>query len=167
MKRVQIGLLGLGTVGSGLVELVQRNRKLIEEKSGVSISVKRALVKEKIKDRPLDPKLVTTDPEEIFGDPDIDIVAELIGGIEPARTYILRALAAGKNVVTANKAVLAAHAEELFGAAAKAGRQIGFEASVCGGIPIIRAITSGLIANRIDLLCGILNGTTNYILTRM
>jgi homoserine dehydrogenase len=166
-KPVNIGILGLGTVGTGLVELIKRNSRIIEEKSDVSLQVRRALVKEKTKTRPLEEKLVTTDADEIFKDPDIGIVVELMGGIEPARTYILKALDSGKSVVTANKAVLAAHGDELFSAAAQNKCQIGFEASVCGGIPIIRALTSGLIANRIDMLCGILNGTTNYILTKM
>jgi homoserine dehydrogenase len=166
-RPVSIGILGLGTVGTGLVELIKRNARLIEEKSDVALSVRRALVKEKAKARPLDEKLVTTVVDEVFNDPEISIVVELIGGIEPARTFILRALEAGKSVVTANKAVLAAHGDELFAAAAKNRRQIGFEASVCGGIPIIRALSGGMIANRIDMLCGILNGTTNYILTRM
>lgn len=166
-KPVNIGILGLGTVGTGLVELIKRNSRIIEEKSDVSLQVRRALVKEKSKTRPLEEKLVTTEADEIFKDPDIGIVVELMGGIEPARSYILKALDSGKSVVTANKAVLAAHGDELFSAAAQNKCQIGFEASVCGGIPIIRALTSGLIANRIDMLCGILNGTTNYILTKM
>lgn len=163
----KVGLLGLGTVGTGLVELVTRNSNLIESKSGVSLEISRALVRDLSRPRALPKELITNDPDRILEDPDIDIVVEVMGGIEPAKSYILRALESGKNVVTANKAVLAAHGLEIFEVAARHGRQIGFEASVCGGIPIIRAITGGLVGNRVEELVGVLNGTTNYILTRM
>lgn len=166
-RATRIGILGMGNVGSGLVELLRRNARLIETKSNVSLEIRRVLVRNPDKPRPVDRSLLTTRIEDVIQDPEIGLVVELIGGIEPARTFILQALEAGKNVVTANKAVLAAHGDELFGMAAKKGRTIGFEASVCGGIPIIRALTAGLVANRIEQLCGILNGTCNYVLTRM
>jgi len=166
-KKTQIAILGMGNVGTGLVELLRRNERLIESKSNVTLNIRRVLIRSPEKPRPVDRSLLTTDFEQIVKDPDISLVVELIGGIEPARTYILRSLEAGKNVVTANKAVLAAHGDELFSMAAKKGRTIGFEASVCGGIPLIRALTTGLVANRIEQICGILNGTCNFILTKM
>lgn len=166
-KTVKIGLLGLGTVGSGLVSLIERNADVIERRSEVRLEIVRALVKNPNKKRSLSPDKITFDPREIFDDPQIDIVVEVIGGIEPARTYILDALKAKKNIVTANKAVLAAHGDEILALAGNNECQVGFEASVCGGIPIIQALSSGLIANRVDELVGILNGTSNYILTRM
>lgn len=166
-KTVKIGLLGLGTVGSGLVSLIARNADVIERRSEVRLEIVRALVKNPNKKRSLSPDKITFDPREIFDDPQIDIVVEVIGGIEPARTYILDALKAKKNIVTANKAVLAAHGDEILALAGNNECQVGFEASVCGGIPIIQALSSGLIANRVDELVGILNGTSNYILTRM
>lgn len=166
-KTVRIGLMGLGTVGSGLVSLIERNADVIERRSDVRLEIVRALVKDPNKRRPLPPEKVTLNPQAIFDDPQIDIVVEVIGGIEPARTYLLDALKAKKNIVTANKAVLAAHGDEILALAGENKSQVGFEASVCGGIPIIQALSSGLIANRVDELIGILNGTSNYILTRM
>lgn len=166
-RPVRLGLLGLGTVGTGLVEILKKNSASIQEKSGVQLEIAKALVKSKNKPRPLDPSQLTFSPEEIFNDDSIDIVVEVIGGIEPAKSYIIRALESGKSVVTANKAVLAAHGAEIFSSASKAGKQLGFEASVCGGIPLIRALSSGMIANEVEELVGILNGTSNYILTRM
>lgn len=166
-RTVNLGILGMGNVGRGLVELLRRNARLIEEKSDVTLNIRRVLVRDPEKSRPVNPSILTTEPERVICAPEIEIVVELIGGIEPARTFIAKALESGKNVVTANKAVLAAHGRDLFPLAAKHRRQLGFEASVCGGIPIIRALTSGLVANRIEQLCGILNGTTNYILTQM
>jgi homoserine dehydrogenase len=167
MKTVRLGLLGLGTVGSGLVEIIKRNSASIEAKSGVRLEIVRALVRSRGKPRPLPLEQITLDPEDILADPAIDLVVEVIGGIEPAKSHIVRALASGKSVVTANKAVLATHGAEIFAQANKTGAQLGFEASVCGGIPLIRALSSGLIANDIDSLVGILNGTSNFILTRM
>lgn len=164
---LRLGLLGLGTVGSGLVEIVQKSGASIEAKSGVKLEIVRALVKSPGKPRPLPESQLTYNADDIFNDPQIDMVVEVIGGIEPAKTYILEALARGKSVVTANKAVLAQHGAEIFEKAKSTGRQLGFEASVCGGIPIIRALSSGMIANEVDELDGILNGTSNFILTRM
>ncbi len=166
-KTVRIGLMGLGTVGSGLVSLIQKNAEMIERRSDVRLEIVRALVQDPNKIRSLPSEQVTLNPRDLFDDPSIDIIVEVIGGIEPARSYLLEALRAKKNIVTANKAVLAAHGDEILYLAGENECQVGFEASVCGGIPIIQALSSGLIANRVDELVGILNGTSNYILTRM
>lgn len=163
----KIGVLGLGTVGKGLVELIDRNKDLISSRSDVDLQLKSAFVRDNGKPRSLPKEKLTYDPETIFSDPEISIVVEVIGGIEPAKSLILRALESGKNVVTANKAVLARHGDEIFEAANRFGKRVGFEASVCGGIPILRALSSGLIANRVDELIGILNGTSNFILSKM
>jgi homoserine dehydrogenase len=167
MKRVRIGLLGCGTVGGGLVELIRRNRAVVADRTGVELDVQRVLIRDPKKERPVERSILTTDPDLILGAQDVDIVVELIGGIEPAISFIRRAIEAGKNVVTANKALLAQSGAELFRRAADRRVKIGFEASVCGGIPIIRAIGAGLVGNRISTLVGIVNGTCNYILTRM
>ncbi|MBS1712919.1 MAG: homoserine dehydrogenase [Armatimonadetes bacterium] len=164
---VRLGLLGLGTVGSGLVEIVRKSGANIEKRSGVRLEIAKAVVRNPDKPRPLPREQVTLDADEVFDDPTIDIVVEVMGGMEPAKSYILKALSKGKSVVTANKAVLAAHGAEIFQKCTESGRQLGFEASVCGGIPIVRALSSGLIANDVDEIVGILNGTSNYILTRM
>jgi homoserine dehydrogenase len=168
-KNITLGLLGLGTVGGGLWDLIARNQGLVANRSDVSLSIKRVLVRDPAKPRAVQvpANVLTTNPADVLDDPEIDIVVELMGGVEPAHEYIVRALKAGKNVVTANKAVLATHGADVFEAAAAKNLQVGFEASVAGGIPLIRALASGLIANRIDDLVGILNGTTNFILTRM
>lgn len=166
-RTVRLGLLGLGTVGSGLVEIIRKNSASIESKSGVRLEIVKALVKSPGKPRPLEESRLTFDPDDIFNDESIDIVVEVMGGMEPAKSYILRALEAGKDVVTANKAVLASHGAEIFTKCNEAKKQLGFEASVCGGIPVIRALSSGMIANEVDELVGILNGTSNFILTRM
>lgn len=164
---INVGLLGLGNVGGGLIELVRRNSAVIAERSGIEIKIKKALVRDIARPRPVHKDFLTTNPDDILNDKEIDVVVEVMGGIEPARTLLLKAIEKGKNVVTANKAVLAGHGDEIFQAASDKRCRIGFEASVCGGIPIIRALTNGLVANRIEQLCGIVNGTTNYILTRM
>lgn len=169
MKSLRIGVLGLGTVGAGTVRLLARNREMAELKSGVHLTVHRALVRDLHKNRDLGgaaPEL-TTDPSAILEDPGVDIVVEALGGIEPARDYILRALRAGKPVVTANKDVVAQYGADIFAAAAAGGSEIFFEASVGGGIPIIRPLKESLGANRIQSMMGIVNGTTNYILSRM
>ena len=167
MREVNIGLLGCGTVGGGLVELIRKNHDLVVRRSGVSLKVRKVLVRDLKKNRPCDRSLLTTDAAAIFDDKEIDVVVELIGGLEPARSYITRAIAAKKNVVTANKALLAASGGDLFRQASEGRVKIGFEASVCGGIPIIRAIASGLVGNHISALIGIVNGTCNFILTKM
>jgi len=162
-------LLGLGTVGSGVVKLLQENGEDIATKVGCPLRIERILVRDKNKPRPVavDPALITDDPADILEDPAIEIVAELIGGLEPAREYILRALEAGKNVVTANKDVLAVHGQQLLQAAEARGLDFFFEASVGGGIPIIHPLKELLAANRIRQVLGIVNGTTNFILTKM
>jgi homoserine dehydrogenase len=166
-KTITLGLLGLGTVGTGLVKIIEKNAKLIESKSDVRLQVKRAFVKDRDKTRCLPSHQITYDAKDVICDPEVDIVVEVMGGIDPAKELVLAALANGKSVVTANKALLAAHGDSIFEAATAGKVQVGFEASVCGGIPIIQAISSGLIANQVDELIGILNGTSNYILSRM
>ncbi len=167
MKKVQIGLLGCGTVGRGLVELLRRNRSVVADRTGIDLELRRVLVRDPRKERPVEPALLTTDPASVLESKDVDIVVELIGGIEPAQSYLHRAIDAGKNVVTANKALLAQAGTEIFRRAADRRVKVGFEASVCGGIPIIRAIAGGLVGNRISTLVGIVNGTCNFILTKM
>lgn len=166
---VKIGLIGLGNVGCGTVRALAENREAIERKVGVRLEVKRICVLHPDKPRPIefDRSLLTTDAAQVTDDPEIDIVAELIGGIEPARGFIERAIRNGKNIVTANKELLAKHGHELLQAAAERKLDFGFEGSVAGGIPIIQAMKISLGANRVHELMGILNGTTNYILTRM
>ncbi len=169
MKKVRVALLGLGTVGTGTWKILRDNGPMIEEKAGCCLEVARVLVKNPEKKRAVElPEgILTTDFESIVADPSIDIIVEVIGGIEPARDYIIRALQAGKQVVTANKAVLAQHGSDIFAAADAQRRTIKYEASVCGGIPIISALQQSLLSNAILEITGILNGTTNYILTRM
>ncbi|GAB4351131.1 MAG: homoserine dehydrogenase [Immundisolibacter sp.] len=169
MTPVRIGLLGLGTVGGGTLELLARNGDEIARRAGRPLRVTHAAVRDP--DRPRSAQAaqirLLTDPLELVHHPDIDIVAELIGGIEPARELVLAAIGAGKHVVTANKALIAHHGNEIFDAARRAGVAVGFEAAVAGGIPIIKTLREGLAGNRIDGLAGIINGTANYILTQM
>ncbi|MDI3522665.1 MAG: homoserine dehydrogenase [Bacillota bacterium] len=166
--RLAIGLLGLGTVGSGVAELISRNGEHIAERAGIPMVVKKALVRDLARPRNVGecPPL-TTDPESILADPEIDVVVEVLGGEEPALSYILAALRAQKHVVTANKELLAKHGKELFAAAKENGADLYFEASVGGGIPIIRPLKDCLAGNTIEKVYGIVNGTTNYILTQM
>ena len=166
---IQVGLIGFGTVGTGVVKILQENADLMTKRVGVPVALVRIADLDVTTNRGVSvPKgMLTTDVRDILDDPDIDIVVELIGGHEPAKRLILQALERKKCVVTANKALLADHGEEVFEAAFKAGVDLGFEASVGGGIPIIRSLTEGLAANRILSITGIMNGTSNYILTRM
>jgi len=167
MNTKRIALLGCGTVGRGLVELIGKNRALIAERTGVDLEISKILVRDLTKDRgPVDRALLTDRPEEAVAN-GADVVVEVIGGIEPARSFLERAIESGKHVVTANKALLAESGADLFRRAAARHVRIGFEASVCGGIPIVRALSSGLAGNRIERICGIVNGTCNFILTRM
>jgi len=168
MNAVRIGLLGLGTVGGGTLELLTRNADEIARRAGRPLRVTHASVRnpERAQDLPADIAL-HTDPFAVVRQPDVDIVAELIGGIEPARELILAAIGAGKHVVTANKALIAHHGNEIFEAARRAGVAVGFEAAVAGGIPVIKTLREGLAGNRIDGIAGIINGTSNYILTQM
>ena len=169
MKPINVGLLGIGTVGGGTWEVLARNQEEITRRAG------RGSIITKVADKDLDrarkitggKAAVTADANEVVTDPDIDIVIELIGGYTVAREFVLKAIANGKHVVTANKALLAVHGNEIFAAAQKKGVMVGFEAAVAGGIPIIKALREGLTANRIEWIAGIINGTSNFILTEM
>ncbi len=169
MKTINIGLVGFGTVGVGVVRLFQKQAVLLERRVGARLRVKRIadIDLKRVRDVEVDPSILTTDARDVTGDNAIDIVIELIGGTTVARDVGLAALRNGKHLVTANKALLATHGLELFRAAAERRVDLGFEASVCGGIPIIRAVREGLVANRILSITGIVNGTCNYILTKM
>ena len=168
MSEIQVGLIGFGTVGSGLAEVLLAQQGRLEKRTGFSVRLARVA---DINIRELPARFsgveLTDDARALINDPQIDIVVELIGGMEPARTFILEAIAAGKHVVTANKALLSQHGREIFAAAAGRGVEVGFEASVGGGIPVIKSLREGLVANRILSVMGIMNGTANYILTRM
>jgi homoserine dehydrogenase len=169
MKTINIGLVGFGTVGTGVVKLLRQQAPLLERRVGARLRLKRIADVDlaRRRDVEVDPKILTTDAREVTEDTAIDIVIELIGGTTVARQVSLAALRNGKHLVTANKALLATHGLELFRAAAERRVDLGFEASVCGGIPIIRALREGLVANRIQFIEGIVNGTCNYILTKM
>ncbi len=169
MKKIKIGLLGLGNIGTGTCQLLDMNRSEIESSVGAGVEIVKILKRNKNKKGAADvpDELITTDPDEIFNDPEIDIVIELIGGIEPATSYMIRAMENGKHVVTANKAAVAANYRRLMDTAAANNVQIRFEASVGGGIPILGTITEPLSANKFEEVLGIVNGTTNYILTMM
>lgn len=166
---VKIGLLGLGTVGSGVCEILSEKKSAIEEQTKKTVEISKILVNDLEKNRNpiVDRKVLTDNPSDILDDPDIDIVVELIGGIEPAHTYITRALENGKHVVTANKAVLSHDFLGLTNLAKKNNRGILFEASVAGGIPIIKPLKELIKFNKIKEIKGILNGTTNFILSKM
>ncbi|MGH7228779.1 MAG: homoserine dehydrogenase [Nitrospiraceae bacterium] len=167
--RIGVGLVGFGTVGTGVAKILLGNRALIQRRVGVPVELVRVADLDITRDRgvSLPPDMLTTDVRQILDDPSIDIVLELIGGYDAAKRVILDAIARGKQVVTANKALLAVHGEEIFEAAARRRVDLGFEASVGGGIPVIRALTEGLAANTILSIYGIINGTSNYILSRM
>ncbi|MEX2099843.1 MAG: homoserine dehydrogenase [Acidimicrobiia bacterium] len=168
-EKVRVGVLGCGNVGSALVRLIHEHADIIEARAGVPLEVTRVAVRDTSKDRglPLAASCFTDDPLEVVKDPDVDIVVEVIGGIEPPRALIVEALMGGKPVVTANKELIATHGRELFETAEGAGVDILFEASVGGGIPLIRPLRESLAGDRIRRVMGIVNGTTNYILTRM
>ena len=169
MKAIQVGVMGLGTVGGGVFEVLRRNQEEIRRRAGRGIEVTMVSRRDVAKARALvgDAAQVVADPRAIIANPDIDIVVELIGGYDLARELVLEAIAAGKHVVTANKALLAVHGTEIFEAARAKGVVVAFEAAVAGGIPIIKALREGLTANRIQWLAGIINGTTNFILSEM
>jgi homoserine dehydrogenase len=166
---IRVGLIGLGTVGSGVVRVLRSNGELIRRRLGVPLRLVKAADREVSRARALElsPEEFTTRAEELFTDESIDVIVELIGGYDPAERYLAEAMRHGKCVVTANKALLATAGERLFEEAGRHGVEIGFEASVGGGIPIIRALKEGLAANRIEGFSGIINGTANYILTQM
>jgi homoserine dehydrogenase len=166
---VRVGLLGCGHVGSALVRLIDGHSPVIEARAGVKIEVARVAVRNLAKERDVDlaADRFTHDAEEVVNDPSLDVIVEAIGGIEPARSLILAALGQGKPVVTANKELLANFGRELFEAAEDRGVDLLFEASVCGGVPLIRALRESLAGDRIRRIMGIVNGTTNFVLTRM
>lgn len=168
-KTVNIGLIGFGTIGSGVVETLNRNLPLIEEKVGVEVVLKKIVDLDIVTDRgvQVDPHILSTNVDDILEDPDMDIVIELIGGYQPALKFILKAMENGKHVVTANKALLAKHWEEILETAFKNGVRVCFEASVGGGIPLLEPLNDSLAANQIQSIYGIINGTANYILTKM
>ncbi len=169
MKEIKLGLLGFGTIGTGVVKLVARNSALLEDKLGARVTLKRVADLDITTDRgvALAPGVLTNDAKAVLDDPEIDIVIELIGGYEPAKTFVLRAIENGKHVVTANKALLAVHGAEIYAAAARKGVEVLYEAAVGGGIPVLSAIKGNMAANDFATVLGILNGTCNYILTKM
>ncbi len=169
MKPIKIGVIGLGTVGSGTFNVLKRNQAEITRRAGRGIEVAAVAVRDVAKARKLvgNELPITSQPMDLVKHPDIDIVCELMGGYEPARTLVLEAIARGKHVVTANKALLAKHGNEIFEAARAKGVMVAFEAAVAGGIPIIKALREGLTANRIEWIAGIINGTSNFILSEM
>ena len=168
MKKIKIGLLGLGTVGTGVYKLIRMRADVMERTAGARLEIKKILVHNKDKKREgVDESLLTDNWKEILEDDEIQIIIEVIGGMEPAKTMIMEALRAGKNVVSANKDLIAEEGRELFEAAHEHGKDFLFEAAVAGGIPIIRPLKQCLAANEISDVLGIVNGTTNYILTKM
>ncbi len=168
-REIGVGVLGLGNVGSGVLKLLHDNATAIEKRLGARVVVKKIAVREAEKRRlvEVDKKLITTSAKAVIDDPGVEIVIELIGGEEPAREYVRRALEQKKSVVTANKLLLAMHGDELFDLAERCGRDIYYEAAVCGGLPVIRALREGLASDRVDWFYGIVNGTSNFILTKM
>ena len=167
--KITVGIIGFGTVGTGTVKILLENKAIISERTGFDIVLKRIADKDVHRDRGivLPGGILTQNAEEILNDPEIDIVVELVGGIHPAKEFILSAIEHKKHVVTANKALLATEGNEIFSEADKAGAGVGFEASVAGGIPIIKVLREGLVANNVVAIYGIINGTSNYILTKM
>jgi len=169
MKKINIGLIGFGNVGSGVVKILQEKKAFLSQKTGVQINIKKICDKDisskrKVK---INREILTSSVKQVIDDPQIDIIVELIGGIHPAKEYISEALEKGKNVVTANKAVLAQSGKELFALAKDRLKNIYFEASVAGGVPIIKSLREGLVANKFNSIFGIVNGTSNFILSEM
>ena len=169
MRQVNLGMIGGGTVGSGVYHALQLNGSLMASRLGVQVNLRKIAVKAFAEPRPyaIPQTCMTTDWQAVVNDPQVHVVIELVGGITIARTITLAALKLGKPVITANKALLSAHGEELFRVARESGANLYYEAAVCGGIPIIKAVREGFVGNRITHLYGIVNGTCNYILTRM
>ncbi len=168
-QTVKLGLMGFGTVGTGVVRIIQAHQEDLQKQTGLGIEIKRILVQDAEKSRsiPSMNSVITTDASELLDDPEIDVIVEVIGGISPAREYILGALERGKHVVTANKDLMALHGGEILQKAQEKGCDVFYEASVAGGIPILRALVEGFSSDRITKMMGIVNGTTNYILTKM
>jgi homoserine dehydrogenase len=169
MKKINVGLIGFGTVGAGVVKILREKKSFLSEKIGIEINIKKICDKDITSKRPVsvDKGLLTKNPQEILADPQIDIVIELIGGLHPAKEFIIEALNKGKNVVTANKALLSESGKELFTLARERGKNIYFEASVGAGIPIIKSLREGLVANKFYSVFGIVNGTSNFVLSEM
>lgn len=169
MKPVKVGLLGLGTVGTGVVRIVQGNQEDLSSQVGSPIYIERIAVKsaDKARSIEIDPAKLTTDPWAVIRDPEIDVIVEVMGGVETTREYILEALERGKHIVTANKDLMALHGTEILAKAQEKQCDVFYEASVAGGIPIIRTLIEGFSSDRIVKIMGIVNGTTNYILTKM
>ena len=169
MKSINVGLIGFGNVGAGVVKILREKKAFLSEKIGLQVNIKKICDKDisSARNVSVDKGLLTKDAKQIISDPQIDIIVELIGGIHPAKEYIVEALKRGKNIVTANKALLAQEGSELFALAADRGKNIYFEASVGAGIPIVKALREGLVANRFNSIFGIVNGTSNFILSRM
>jgi homoserine dehydrogenase len=169
VKKVKVGLMGMGTVGTGVIRLVEGHQNDLIQQTGVQIEISRILVQNVTKERLLsvNPDLLTDDPYSILHNPEIDVIVEVMGGVEPTRSLILEALEQGKHVVTANKDLMALHGGEILKKAAEKECDVFYEASVAGGIPIIRALVEGFSSDRITKMMGIVNGTTNYILTKM
>lgn len=169
VRTVGVGLIGLGTVGGGVCRILQTRAAQIEKRTGLRLVLRRVCVRSLSKRRDVRVRrsLVTSDWRRVVRDPSVDVVVELIGGLHPAREILLESLEAGKHVVTANKALLAERGDDIFAAARRNGRRIGFEASVCGGIPILKSLKEGLASNEIERFLGIVNGTCNYILSAM
>jgi homoserine dehydrogenase len=169
VSTIRLGLLGCGTVGGGVIELLRANATYLASRIGAPVEVARVLVRDGEKERvpSLDRKLLTTDPEVVLGDPSIDVFVEVMGGVDPARGYVERAIETKRGVVTANKMLLAMHGPELVDRAIKVGVDLAFEGSVGGGIPIVRTLREALASDWIESLSGIVNGTCNFVLTRM
>ncbi len=169
MREIKIGVLGLGVVGSGTVRILQENAEAISQRVGAKLVVKKIAVRSLDKPRAVtvDRALLTTDPYEVIDDPEIEILAELIGGVEPAHEYVMKAIQNGKNIITANKEMMAKAGHDLMEAAGDAKKDFFLEGSVAGGIPIVAAMKESLTGNRVREVMGIVNGTTNYILTKM
>ena len=169
MEAISIGLFGLGTVGTGVVRIIESHQDKLMHQVGCPVIIKKILVKDVAKPRSVDcdHQLLTTNPEEILYDPEIDVVIEVMGGVAETKDLLLKALKEGKHIVTANKDLMALHGSELLTAASENGCDLFYEASVAGGIPILRGLADGLASDRITKMMGIVNGTTNYILTKM
>lgn len=169
MKAIKVGLLGLGTVGTGVVRIIEGHQEDLQRQIGSPVEIEKILVQNinKVRSIRMDPSKLTVNPWEIIDHPDIDVVIEVIGGIEPAKQYILAALDQGKQVITANKDLIALHGQEILHRAAEKSCDLFYEASVAGGVPIVRTMIEGFSSERITKIMGIVNGTTNFILTKM
>ncbi|WP_312474281.1 homoserine dehydrogenase [Neobacillus sp.] len=169
VKAISIGLLGLGTVGSGVVKIIKNHQDKLIHQVGCPVVIKKILVQDLLKNRPVDveTELLTSNADEILFDEEIDVVIEVMGGVQETKNYLISALQQGKHVVTANKDLMALHGSELLTVASEHGCDLFYEASVAGGIPILRGLVDGLASDRITQMMGIVNGTTNYILTKM